>query len=268
MQTDYLQLWRELVSKTAQSPPGELLKRYKNHARHKTERPDPLLDFVVNSLEPGSTVLDIGAGSGRWTIPLARRAQSVTAIEPADDMAAILRQNLNSAGLQNVNILQSTWEAAETPVHDVTVCAHAMYSSPDLAAFVRKMEKLSRKACYLAIRLPPADGIMGELSQAIYGRYHDSANAVIAYNALYSLGIYCNILAENDLFRWTNDSLDEAFIRAKRHLDLESDDSYDGLIRDVLDRRLEANGSRYIWPDGMRSLLLWWTLSVSNNLGD
>jgi SAM-dependent methyltransferase len=259
MQTDYLQLWRELVSNTSQSPPGELLKRFKNHALHKSERPDPLLDFVLNSLGPESSVLDIGAGSGRWTIPLGRKARSITAIEPADDMITILQENIHTASLKNVSIVQSTWETAEVAVHDITVCAHAMYSCADLAVFVRKMEKLSRKACYMAVRLPPADGIMGELSQAIYGRYHDSANAVIAFNALYQMGIYCNILVENDIYRWTNDSREEAFLRAKRHLQLESDERYDGLIRDVVNRRLQLSGSRYIWPDGMRSLLLWWT---------
>jgi 16S rRNA G527 N7-methylase RsmG len=259
MQTDYLQLWQELVSNTSRNSPDELLKRYKKHALQKTERPDPLLDFILNSLGQESSVLDIGAGSGRWTIPLARKARSVTAVEPADDMIAILQQNLDSAGLANVNIVQSAWETAEVPGHDVAVCAHAMYSCADLALFVRKMEKFSRKACYMSMRLPPADGIMSELSGTIFGRYHDSANAVVAFNALYSMGIYCNILVEKELYNWSNDSLEEAFLRAKRHLNLDSENRYDGLILDVLARRLRLSGGRYIWPDGMRSLLLWWT---------
>ncbi|MBN1191946.1 MAG: methyltransferase domain-containing protein [Dehalococcoidales bacterium] len=258
MQTDYLQLWRELVDSSSRSLSGELMKRYKNHALQKTDRPDPLLDFVVSSLDPSCSVLDIGAGSGRWTIPLARKARSVTAVEPADDMIELLRDNIRSAGLENVRIVKSTWEEAGVAVHDVAVCAHAMYSSADLATFVRKMEKYSRRTCYLSIRLPPVDGIIGELSSAIYGRCHDSVNAVIAFNALYSMGIYCNVMVEDNIFPWANNSREEAFLRAKRHLLLGSDDRYDGIIRDVLGRRLKLSGDRYIWPDGMRSVLLWW----------
>jgi 2-polyprenyl-3-methyl-5-hydroxy-6-metoxy-1,4-benzoquinol methylase len=263
MQLDWLQIWRELVIDTAHTPDGELIKRYKKHAVQKTERPDSHLEFILNILDPACTVLDIGAGSGRWTVPLAGKSCSVTAVEPSEEMAAMLRQNLQAAGLANVPIVRSTWEEAEVDVHDVSVCAHAMYSSPDLAAFVRKMEKYTRRACYLAMRMPPADGIMGELSYTIYGRQHDSANAIIAYNALYSLGIYCNVLVENEIYRWTDSSLEEAFLRAKRRLNLESNNNFDGLIRDTLARRLQFAGNRYVWPDGMRSLLLWWKVGRS-----
>jgi SAM-dependent methyltransferase len=258
MQVDWLQLWRELVTNTSQSPAGELIKRYKKHALQGSERPDSHLDFVLNTVDPTSSVLDIGAGSGRWTLPLAGKAHSLTAVEPSEDMAAILQQNLKAGSLENVRIVRSTWEAAEVGIHDISVCAHAMYSSPDLALFVRKMERFSRLACYLAIRLPPADGIIGELYNTIYGYPYDSANAIVAYNALYSLGIYCNILVEKDIYRWVDNTPDEAFARAKRHLHLESDTGYDGLIRDTLSRRLSPSSNRYVWPDGMRSLLLWW----------
>jgi SAM-dependent methyltransferase len=258
MQVDWLQLWRELVLNTSQSPAGELLKRYKKHASQGLERPDSHLDFVLSTLSQTSTVMDIGAGSGRWTISLAGKVQSVTAIEPSEDMADLLQQKIGAGGLENVSIVRSTWETAEVAVQDVSVCAHAMYSSPDLALFVRKMEQFSRQACYLSIRLPPADGIIGELFNAVYGHPYDSPNAIVAYNALYALGIYCNILVENDIYQWSDNTLEEAFLRAKRHLHLNTNTGYDGLIRDTLSRRLKSTGNRYVWPDGMRSLLLWW----------
>lgn len=42
-------------------------------------------------LEPGGQVLDIGAGTGRATLPLAERGATVTALEPDPAMAAVLR---------------------------------------------------------------------------------------------------------------------------------------------------------------------------------
>ena len=261
MDTDWLKLWRELVNATSYTPRKEsssLRRRYEEHARKRKERPDPLLDFVLKNIDSHTSVIDIGAGSGRWTIPLARIALSVTAIEPSVTMREMLCENIEATKLNNVQIIQTSWEDAVVAPHDIVVCAHAMYVDPDFSSFVRKQERHSKKTCYLAIRLPPADGIIGELSLAIYGRFHDSPNAIIAYNALYTLGIYANVMVENDVDRWVSKTYEDAIAKAKRHLRLESSDKYDKLIQDTLARRLVPSDTSLIWPDGMRSALLWW----------
>jgi SAM-dependent methyltransferase len=261
METDWLKLWRELVLAGPPTSNSELAKRYKVHARKRNERPDQLLDFILREIDGETNVLDIGAGSGRWTIPLARAAKAVTAVEPSSSMIDNLNRNIASAKLINIEITQSSWEDAVAEPHDITVCAHAMYASPDLAFFVRKIERYNTRTCYLAIRLPPSDGIIGELSLDIYGRHHDSPNAIIAYNALYSIGIYANMLVESDIYRWKDNTFEEAFARAKRHLRLQSSTTYDTLIRDTLTKRLGLSDNCYVWPDGMRSALLWWSPS-------
>jgi SAM-dependent methyltransferase len=258
MEISWLNIWRELIVGKPHSPDSEPIKRYKTYAKQKRQRPDPLLEFVLQSIDSNVTVLDIGAGNGRWTIPLASCAKAVTAIEPDRDMVTVLRENMQTAG-RDIRIITSTWEEASVEVHDIAVCAHAVYSSPDLALFIQKMEQYARKTCYLVMRLPPVDGIIGELSKEIYGLPYDSANAVIAFNALYSMGIYTNVLIENEISPWINNTLEEAFLRAKRHLRLGSNSTYDSLIRDTLHKRLTPSNEGYIWPDGMRSALLWWS---------
>ena len=80
----------------------------------------------------------------------------------------------------------SGWRAA-------AACAHAMYMSLDFAAFVHKMEAHARRRCYMGIRHFPIDGIIQELSREIYGNPHDGPNFIIAYNALYQMGIYPDV---------------------------------------------------------------------------
>jgi len=235
-----------------------LVERYKTHARNRAERPDPLLDSILKELDVSDTVIDIGPGTGRWTIPLAKTTKSVTAIEPTPGMVDMLRENIRNAGLSNVDILSQTWEDASPQIHDNVICAHGMYGSPDLAMFVRKMEHFSRKRCYLTMRMPPADGILGELSLKIYGSRHDSPDAIIAYNALYTMGIHANVLVENSIANWVNTTTEDAFRRAKKHLHLETSGTHDELIYSTLDRRLSFSNGVYVWPDGMRSALLWW----------
>lgn len=262
---DWLELWRELVARNFRPERGGLVERYKARTRNRMEKKDSLLDFVLQELDVSDTAIDIGAGSGRWTIPLAQKIRSVTAVEPTPAMVDMLRQNVHEAGLGNVDVLPQTWENATPSVHDVALCAHGVYGSSDLAAFVRKMEDFSRKRCYLAVRLPPADGIIAELSLNVYGCRHDSPNAVIAYNALYTMGISANVLVETDGTNWVDKTFEDAFDRAKRHLCLEaSETSYNELIRSILNRRLSLSNGVYLWPDGMRSALLWWSPNHTN----
>ncbi len=260
METDWLKLWRELVAinNSGHKEHSSLRNRYEEHAQKHSERFDPLLDFVLKNIGKNETVLEIGAGNGRWTLPIARKCKSVTAIEPSPDMRTLLRRNIEAAGLKNVEIVPASWENAAIRTHDVGVCAHAMYSNPDIASFVHKLEQHTKKTCYLAIRLPAIDGIIGELSTKIHGTPHDSPNAIVAFNALYSMGICANALVENEVYRWENKTLDEAFSRAKHHLRLDATDEYDRLIWDTLKSKLIRENDIIMWPDGMRSALLWW----------
>ncbi len=266
MEPNWLELWRELVKTNYHPESGKFWQRYEKHARKKSERPDPLLDFVISNMEAGDTVLDIGAGSGRWTIPLAKKAGMVSAVEPSPEMAGLLQQSISAFKTKNIEIVPTSWEKASVSAHDIAVCVHAMYSSPDLSGFVRKMENHARKRCYLAVRLFHADSVLGELSLAIYGHRHDSVNAVIAFNALHSMGIYANVMIEDSLYRWKNDTFEEAFERARRHLRLENEKRFDNLIWNTLQRRLEKRGNTYLWPDGMRSALLWWDTVHPDNV--
>ncbi|MDP2663769.1 MAG: class I SAM-dependent methyltransferase, partial [Dehalococcoidia bacterium] len=138
---DWLELWRDLAT-TMRERSGEWASRYESHARRKIpEKPDPLLDFVLRNLSPQSTLLDIGAGGGRWALPIARIARSVTAVEPSATMREILEQNIAAAKLDNIRIVPALWQEAGVEAHDVVISAHAMNSSPDFAGFVRKMER-------------------------------------------------------------------------------------------------------------------------------
>lgn len=56
-----------------------------------------MLDYAPARLTRG--VLEIGAGTGKATIPVARRGLDLTAVEPAAAMAQILRSRAEGAGV-------------------------------------------------------------------------------------------------------------------------------------------------------------------------
>ncbi len=262
---EWTERWKSLASIDLMTgPAGEerMVERWRELAERldagSETRPDPILDFVLERLTSEMTVIDIGAGVGRWTVPLAARAHHVTAVEPVEGMRRVLRERLAARQVANVSIVETPWLDAAVEPHDVVVAAYSMYTSTDLAAFARKMERDARSLCCLAMRLPAHDGIIGELSERIHGEWHDSPNFIVGYNALLEAGFAPNVYIEPAPVRyWTDPNIAEAVVRARRHLRLE-DDRNDALIRQTLERRLRETPGGYCWPDWMRAAMIWW----------
>lgn len=216
-----------------------------------------MLSFA-EKLRPTDAVVDIGAGKGRWALYMARLVKRVTAIDASPAMLEVLRANIAAAGAANIAVLPGDWESIEVEPHDVALCSHALYASPDFPGFVRKMQHSARRLCVLVLRAPSYDGVIGQLSRRIHGGWHDSPNFVIAHNLLLGMGIRPEVLMEPTVRRWTDATFDEAVARAKRHLRLGSSMAHDETIRGALREGLELRGDRWLWPDGMRSALVWW----------
>lgn len=81
------------------------------------------------------SVLDVGAGTGRASLPLARRGHPVTAVERNPGMLEGLRDL--AAGL-TVEVVEGSWPdvAGRVGSHRVSMCAHVVYDVGDIAPFL------------------------------------------------------------------------------------------------------------------------------------
>ncbi|MCC6474860.1 MAG: methyltransferase domain-containing protein [Burkholderiales bacterium] len=269
---DWTALWRELTERVRRpdgdAPSARSRRRAVDSgaqparadapaAATSADRPDGLLEFVLARLRPEHTVLDIGAGTGRYAIAFARVARGVTAIEPSAPAAALLHDGARALGLKNLALVDAAWEDVRIDPHDIVFCSHAMYASLDLPGYVSKMDRHARELCMLVMRVPSHDGVMRELSCRIHGQPYDSPNFWVGYHVLYDMGVYASVVMEPGVRRWTDLSMADAIERARRHLRIGPGD-HDALIRATLARRLRLEDGRYHWPDGMRSALMWW----------
>ncbi|MBC7234274.1 MAG: class I SAM-dependent methyltransferase [Chloroflexi bacterium] len=267
--TDWAKLWRELVeARAARHRAAEMhgdawktrARTFDADVKRRWQKPDSSRAFLLSQVRADDTLLDIGAGTGAWSIYLAPHVRRVTAIEPSPSMIAVMRENLAEAGVTNVDILSGRWPEVEVQAHDISLCAHAMYMSPDLPGFIRHMEAATRRLCVLLMRVPLADNVMALAARRVWGQPHDSPNFVIAYNILLEMGICANVLME-DTGAWgsqSHETLEEALEEIKNKLGLGGPSEHDDYLCGLLRERLTYQDGRYIWPPSVRSALVYW----------
>jgi len=105
--------------------------------RAEREQPDRVIDAL--HLDPHATVADVGAGTGYFTIRLARRVAKVLATDLQPEMLDLLRANVARAHLANV-------EAVHAGEHDAALPAHCC----DLVLLVDVYHELSDPTAVMA----------------------------------------------------------------------------------------------------------------------
>ena len=115
---------------------------------------EPALDVLRSLVKPGETWLDIGAGGGRYALPLALLARRVVAVEPSEGMRRVLRDGLAEHAIANVDVVPARWPTEAAPTCDVALVAHLGYDIEDIGPFLDAMEAAARRLCVAVLAAP------------------------------------------------------------------------------------------------------------------
>jgi 2-polyprenyl-3-methyl-5-hydroxy-6-metoxy-1,4-benzoquinol methylase len=112
----------------------------------------PTLARVAEALPRGGSVLDVGAGAGAASLPLATSMGKLIAVDPSAAMLAELASRAAKLGVPT-RIINGRWPdvAAETPEADVAVAAHVVYNVPDLSGFLAELSAHARHRAVLEL---------------------------------------------------------------------------------------------------------------------
>lgn len=99
-------------------------------------------------LSESSEVVDLGAGTGQFTVAAAAVSARVVAVDVSPIMLAILKSKVREAGLQNVDIVQSgflTYEHQRNPA-DFLYSRLALHHLPDFwkAIVLQRLRRITR----------------------------------------------------------------------------------------------------------------------------
>ena len=161
--TDALEAWRRRVSANrAQaerlregSPPRDFYAAVASDFRADPRRAnEPALDILRSLVRPGETWIDIGAGGGRYALPLALLAKTVIAVEPSEGMRKVLQAGMIEHGLSNIEIVPSRFPMQGAPTADVALIAHIGYDIEEIGPFLDAVEASARRLCVAVLVTP------------------------------------------------------------------------------------------------------------------
>ena len=266
--SDWASLWRELVGRAAASDPERSAgdhwagraESFDARVHAAPGRPDMLREFVLARVVPDDTVLDIGAGTGTWAFPLARRAASVTALDSSDSMLEVLRRKVAVEEVRNIDAMAGSWPEVRVDQHDHVLAIHSVYGTPDLPRFVDAMTATARRACYLVVTCPLRDSVTTRAALELWGTPWGRPDFVVAYNVMLEMGLMPSVMMDRGSAGPIRTvGVAEALSKVKRLLGLGGTDSHDCYLLELLSRTLEPDGDGYRWPPQARAALVYWS---------
>ncbi|HLZ71040.1 MAG TPA: hypothetical protein VKV26_14155 [Dehalococcoidia bacterium] len=146
---------------------------------------EPALDLLRGLARPEDTWLDIGAGGGRYALPLALAAREVIAVEPSDGMIGVLREGMAEHGIANVRIERRRWpEGAAGLAADVALIAHVGYDVGPIGPFLDAMEAAARRLCVAVLLARPPSFALDALWPEVHGEPREALPALPEFLAL------------------------------------------------------------------------------------
>ena len=211
---------------------------------------DPFFTRLSGEVTSRTTMLDVGAGTGRFTLAFAPLSQHITAVEPSNAMLQYLRQDLSERGLTNITMLQTTWQDAPTDLSaDIVICCHVLYPIQDIVPFLTKLSAAARRACYLYLRATHVDALTAHLWRHFHGDERCLPPGYIhVLDVLFEMGMYADVEIVRLPISIRYPSLDVATDEMLEQLILPPDEATRGELRSLLQDWLVERGGMLVPP--------------------
>jgi 2-polyprenyl-3-methyl-5-hydroxy-6-metoxy-1,4-benzoquinol methylase len=225
--------------------------------------PDDTVERLAELLSPDDTLLDVGAGGGRLTVPLAEYCSRATAVEPSEAMREQLIATAEVWNVRNIDVVASRWEDAEVGQHDLVVCAHVVYTVTEIEEFVRKLTSHARKTVALISFERPATATYLPLWSYVHGEDRIELPTLPSIERLLSaLSIDFQRQALNTWISRPFKSREQALAECQARLFVAPGTEKSEMLADVLDESLDEveGGFRLKWVEPHRPQIISWSV--------
>ncbi len=211
---------------------------------------------ALESLPTGGSVLDVGAGGGAASLPLAPPAGLLVAVDESSDMLESFAKAAGDRCVEHVEILGPWPDVAPHAVEaDVVVCHHVTYNVPDLAPFLIALDEHARARVVIEMTDRHPRTALNPLWRSIHGLDRpDGPTADDAVAVMGALGFDVHVERTERTSRWDASQRHARLASTRRALCVGP--QHDAEISAFLDHEVRAGGDRRqlvtIWWDGPR----------------
>ena len=216
-------------------------------------------------IQPTSRILDVGAGPGTLTIPMAGIARHVTAVEPSEGMLACLHDNIIEKGYDNITVVPKKWENVDISTDlsapfDIVVASYSL-GFPDLREGLQKMNDASGRYVYIfwfADMMSPWQRRYAGIWEELFGiPLPPGRKPNIIFNLLHQMGIFANVEITKEESIQHYMSIEEAIADQREGLNLTTPDQ-DEVLKQFLLSKLQYEDGIFKLRDNSYRAKIWW----------
>ncbi len=246
---------------------------YDDWVRH-NDYVDLVLPRLLQRVGPTARVLEVGPGSGAFTLPLARLVQQLVAVEPSAHLRSVLTHNLAKGGVTNVHLVsQKIEDAVETldgpfgdsfdyvqdraqgRLFDLALASYSLYNVEPINSVIRG---LVRRAHHVVALM--GTGERREWYRALHRRFRGKdptppPQVQHFYPMLLEMGVYADVEILWTSYNYVHDSEDALVEWWMRRFHLEETDRAE--LRTALLPLAERRGNHIGIYDWGRTAVVW-----------
>jgi SAM-dependent methyltransferase len=217
-----------------------------------TAKGDPLLARVRRVSGARSTLLDVGAGPGRFSLALAPRVAQVVAVDASPVMSTLLRRAARQAGSGNITTVTGRWEEVDVEPADVGLCSYVLPLVDDAAAFLAKLDASCRAHAFVYLSALSPDAFADPFWRHFHGKPRQPGPTYLdAVAVLAELGVNADVEVVEVRVRTRHKSIAAAARSYRESLLLADSAEVRRELRGLLSGWLVADGD--VWRPPLRT---------------
>ena len=204
------------------------------------------------ALPEGGSVLDVGVGGGRGSLPLAPPAELIVGVDPSADLLAAFARAADRLGITHRTV-HGQWPAVAADVEpgDVAICNHVIYNVPDLVPFAAALTDHALRRVVLELTAEHPASNLNEAWRVLHGVERPSSpTAADAVAVLQEMGLDVRVEVGDRVLTPAGETRADVVAFARRRLSVgpERDAEIDALLGPDFEAPLRRVVT--VWWDG------------------